>query len=256
MRKLKKNDTFAIICIVIVILLAVFFVPKLDLNKSSTPTPIYHQNNKNLETFKLGIDVSEHQGIIDWKAVSQGSVDFAIIRASYAWNDEGDTHQDKLFLDNVSQAQKHGIKIGAYHYSYATTVEEAKKEAELFLSQIKGIQFEYPVFYDLEDECQDELSKDQMTDIALAFLTEVEKAGYYVGIYSNPSNIQNLDMERLKDYDLWIANYDLQNIYDGDYGIWQYTCYGKVHGIQGDVDLNYCYYDYPSFIKKLGKSNN
>lgn len=253
MRKLKKNESIAIISIVIILILAVIFVPRLSSQNDSYPTPIYLQNDPELNTFKLGIDVSEHQGDIDWEAVSKTSVDFAIIRASYAWNDEGDQHQDKTFLENVAEAKKYNIPIGAYHYSYATTVEEAKKEAELFLSQVRGTTFEYPLYYDLEDECQDDLSKEEITNIAIAFLETIKEAGYYVGIYSNPDNIKNLDMERLAEYDLWIANYSVQNTYEGDYGMWQYTCYGKVNGISGDVDLNYCYYDYPSYIKKVQK---
>lgn len=254
MRNFKHNEKIAMGILVIIILLAIFLIPKLSFNSKETNTPIYHPKNTGLETFRLGIDVSEHQGTIDWKAVADSSVDFAIIRAGYAWNDTG-THNDKTFKENIDQAQKHGISIGAYHYSYATTVEEAKKEAEFFLSQIKGIQFQYPVYYDIEDECQDDLTKDQLTQIVLTFLETVEKAGYYVGIYTNPDHINQLDMERLKNYDLWIANYSLQNVYDGDYGMWQYTCYGKVHGISGNVDLNYCFYDYPTFIKRLQKNN-
>lgn len=254
MRKVKYNEKIAMGVLVIIILLAIFFIPKLNFTNKEIMTPIYNPKNTGLETFRLGIDVSEHQGTIDWKAVADSSVDFAIIRASYAWNDTGD-HTDKTFKENIDQAQKHGIAIGAYHYSYATTPEEAKKEAEFFLSQIKGIQFQYPVYYDIEDECQDDLTKDQLTEIVLTFLQTLEKAGYYVGIYTNPNHISQLDMERLKNYDLWIANYNLQNVYDGDYGMWQYTCYGKVHGIAGNVDLNYCFYDYPAFIKKLQKNN-
>ncbi len=254
MRKVKNNEKIVMGILVIVILLAIFFIPKFMLKNKETMTPIYNPKNTGLDAFRLGIDVSEHQGTIDWKAVANGSIDYAIIRASYAWKDDIKDHSDKTFKENVDQAQKHGIDIGAYHYSYATTVEEAKKEAEFFLSQIKGISFQYPLYYDIEDECQDDLSKDELTDIVLTFLKTVEKAGYYVGIYTNPEHINQLDMERLKDYDLWIANYNLQNVYEGDYGMWQYTCYGKVHGIEGDVDLNYCFYDYPTFIRRLQKN--
>ena len=100
------------------------------------------------------------------------------------------------------------------------------------------------------------LDEGQITNIALTFINEIRNAGYYAGIYINPDNIKQLDLDQLGDVDLWIANYSLENSYDGDYGMWQYTCYGKVNGIEGNVDLNSCYYDYPSFIKKLHKNKN
>lgn len=254
MLKSKNKEIISIAILIVIILFAIYFIPKLSFISKGSTTPIYNEKNKNLDIFKLGIDVSEHQGVIDWKAVSKGSVDFAIIRAGYAWNDTND-HTDKYFKQNVDQAKKHNIPIGAYHYSYATTVEEAEKEAAFFLSLVDGIQFDYPLYYDIEDECQDDLSQKELTDIVIAFLEEVKKAGYYVGLYTNPSHIEQLDMERLKEYDLWIANYNVQNIYEGPFGMWQYTCFGKVHGIEGDVDLNYCYYDYPSFIRSLNKNH-
>ena len=253
-KKIKnQNSIFIILLAILFILFASFMITKQN-KQNKTLTPIY--KNSGYETFHLGIDVSEHQGTIDWKAVANSSVDFAIIRASYAWDNGQKDHRDQMFSENLSEAKKHGLAVGVYHYSYATNEQEALEEAKLLLSQINGTQLDYPVYYDLEDECQDDLSTEQITNIALTFINEIRNAGYYAGIYINPDNIKQLDLDQLGDVDLWIANYSLENSYDGDYGMWQYTCYGKINGIEGNVDLNYCYYDYPSFIKKLHKNKN
>ena len=127
---------------------------------------------------KYGIDVSEHQGLIDWEKVKiSGEVDFVILRAGYG---KEINQTDKQFERNYSECKRLGIPCGAYWYSYATTVDEAKQEAEVFLKAIKGKQFNYPVYFDLEEPKQLALGKEKCSEIAETFLKAVEKSGYFV----------------------------------------------------------------------------
>ncbi len=202
-----------------------------------------------------GIDVSHHNGAIDWaKVKASGKVDFAILRSSYGWID-GDVskQRDKNFWNNVKGCQANGIPYGIYHYSYCTKPENAKKEAEYFLKVIKGAKPTYPVWFDIEDPSQTKLSKDVLTQITYDFCDTVEKAGYYVGVYSYKSFLENnLDMKKLAKWDVWVAQIANKTTYNGNYGMWQYSWKGSIPGINGDVDMNHAYRDYPSAIKKNG----
>ena len=199
-----------------------------------------------------GIDVSRHNGNIDWAAVKNSGIDFAIIRTSYGW-ENWDHQTDSQLINNINGAKAVGIPIGAYHYSYATTVEEALKEADFFLEKLKLTQWEYPVFFDFEDKCQMNLgSNQQRTDIVRAFALKVQSAGYYVGMYSFLNMVKySLDMRQLGAFELWIAQWAPQCACEHPYGIWQYTSDGAVPGINGCVDLYYYYVDYPAIIKNL-----
>lgn len=194
-----------------------------------------------------GIDVSTFQGTIDWEKVKADGVKFAIIRGGY-----GRHGIDERFEQNYKNAKKAGVPVGVYHYSYATTVANAKEEAALVLSYLKGKQFEYPVVFDIEDETQRSLSKSLLTDITKAFCESVEKSGYYVCIYSSKAFLTSkLDMKKLSRYDVWVAQWNKTCTYKGDYGMWQYSDNGKVNGISGNVDLDNAYKDYPSIIKNF-----
>lgn len=151
-----------------------------------------------MATFK-GIDVSKHQGVIDWKKVKSDGIQFAMIRAGYGrFADQ----KDPKFSANYSGAKSAGVKVGAYHYSYATTVEQAKQEAETFLSWIKGKTFDYPVAFDIEDKTQAGLGKQLISDMIRAFCETVEAAGYYVCIYANKDWLVNrIDDDCKKKYD-------------------------------------------------------
>ena len=199
-----------------------------------------------------GIDVSTWQGIIDWPRAKASGVDFAMLRASYGWMNK-DKQTDSQFCRNMKEAKAAGVACGAYHYSYATTVEEAKKEAAFFLDIIKGYSFEYPLAFDMEDGCQKNLGRELLTSIAYAFLEEVEKAGYYVCLYTNLDWIKNrLDMGKLSRFDLWLAQWNTSPTYEGNFGIWQYTSKGNVPGIDGNVDMDLSYKDYPAIMKDRG----
>jgi lysozyme len=200
------------------------------------------------------IDVSYAQGTIDWKKVKNAGYDAAMIRATAYYPKSGKTGVDTHFHANAQNALAAGVKIGAYHYSYALTVQEAKLEAQHFLNTIKPYKLEYPAVLDFEDPSQTKLSKTLKADICTAFLETVEQAGYYAMLYSMASWLASeLTDPRLSKYDKWVAHIGVSKpSYAGSYGIWQYSWTGKVDGITGNVDLNECYRDYPTIIKAAG----
>lgn len=191
-----------------------------------------------------GIDLSCHNGSIDW---SKFKTDFVLLRAGYG---KELNQVDSRFEEYYSGAKTHGISVGAYWYSYAMSVEEAIQEADVFLAIIKGKQFEYPVFYDVEESKQFELGKEKLSAIIRAFLERVEAAGYFVGLYGSASSLVTHTENDIKEkYTIWLAHWCENTNYSGAYGIWQHSCKGKVDGIIGDVDLDKCYVDYPERIK-------
>lgn len=198
-----------------------------------------------------GIDVSKWQGKVDWKKVKADGVQFAILRAGYG---RVATQKDETFEDNYKGCKAVGMPCGIYWYSYAVTEEEAKKEAAVCLEVIKGKQFEYPIYFDLEEKKQLALGKSACTAIAKAFLETVEKAGYWVGLYMSKSHLESHISEELRErYAIWVAHYGVKaTSYKGQFGMWQKSSTGKVDGIEGNVDLNECYIDYPTEIKKAG----
>ena len=202
---------------------------------------------------KKGIDVSAHQGSIDWNAVKSSGIDFAILRCGYG-NDDPD-QDDEYFLKNVKACEKVGMPYGVYLYSYANGVGNAKSEAAHVMRLLKGLKPEYPIYYDLEDPITGYCSNEEILKIAKTFVTTLEKAGYWVGIYAN----KHWNTSKLTDkwYDgkaRWVAQYNDKCTYDGVYGMWQYSSTGHVKGITGYVDMNYAYVDYPTLIKNAGKN--
>lgn len=201
-----------------------------------------------------GIDVSHHQGKVDWSEIKKtGKVDFAILRAGYG---RESSQKDKQFEANYKGAKAQGIPVGAYWYSYACNTSQAKKEAQTFLQAIKGKKFEYPVWFDQEYEAGIvSLTNAQRTAICKAFCDEIEKNGYYAGIYCSSDWMNTmLDYKALSDYDHWAAQYGSKCESKHAYGIWQYSSSNTL-GIPGfgyHLDCNKCYKDYPSIIKKAG----
>lgn len=195
-----------------------------------------------------GIDVSQWQGHIDWEDVSKDNIDFAMIRSSY-----GSSGIDNQFVNNITNIAKTNIHPGAYHYTYALSKSSANIEANHFLNVISPYKFTYPVTLDIEDDSLYPLGAQTVTDIALEFCSVVEKAGYYVNIYSSLNFINNyLDISRLSQFDLWLAQWASKPTYSGDFGLWQYSSTGSVKGVSGNIDLNKSFKDYPSIITGLG----
>lgn len=197
-----------------------------------------------------GIDVSVHQGAINWDAVAKSDVKFAMLRAGYGSYEK---QKDKQFEANYKGAKNAGIPIGVYHYSYATNTKEAEKEANVLLKWLKGKSFEYPVAYDIEDKVQAQLGKTMITAIAKTFCDILEKAGYYVVIYSSKSWFTSFfDDSIFKKYDIWVAQWNNNCTINRTYGMWQFTNEGKVNGIKTRVDMNYAYKNYPYIMKSYG----
>lgn len=197
-----------------------------------------------------GIDVSVWQGEVDWKQVASTGTDYAIIRAGYG---RYASQKDKYFDANIKGAKAAGLDVGVYWYSYAESPADAVKEAEACYSVIAGQKLEYPVYFDLEDPSITGKSNSELTAIAEAFCSYLESKGYYVGIasYSNFLNTK-LNAEVFDKYDVWVASYGVSNpAFSRNYGMWQYANDGKVKGINGSVDLDYSYLDFPSLMNQF-----
>lgn len=198
----------------------------------------------------FAIDVSKHQGTMNWADVKKAGVTHAMIRAGYGrYTSQKDPQLDR----NVSQCVALGIDWGVYWYSYATTPEQAKREAQCCLSVIKGLKPTMPVAYDIEYEPGIlALSNNTRTAMVKAFLEEVENAGYYGILYASKDFIQNkLNWRELTAYDVWCAQYGATCTCPLPYGIWQYSSSNPL-GIPGhgtNLDCNRVYKDYPAIIK-------
>ncbi|WP_346917353.1 glycoside hydrolase family 25 protein [Clostridium sp.] len=194
-----------------------------------------------------GIDVSHHQGVIDWTKV-KSQIDYAILSVGYG--DNITSQDDKQFHRNAKECVRLGIPFGIYIYSYAMDTKQAYSEAEHVLRMIKGYKLDYPIYYDLEDgpttgKCSNKL----IADMAEVFCNAIEKAGYWSGIYANTSWFNNkLTDSRFNKWVKWVAQYNTLCIYTGKHDMWQYASDGRVNGISGNVDVNHCYVDYPTLI--------
>lgn len=196
-----------------------------------------------------GIDVSEHQGYIDWNMVDESGIDYAIIRAGYG---KESYQRDLCFDRNMQDIQNTDIYYGIYWFSYAMSVEEAQQEAEACCEIIKDYDgYTFPIYFDIETNAQrDYLTTAEASAITETFCSYLQEQGYYVGIYSCSSFLQTKLYSNVTDkYDVWVAQYaDKVSWYTGNYGMWQYTSTGYVNGINTDVDMNYCYVNYPKLI--------
>lgn len=196
-----------------------------------------------------GIDVSKHNGIIDWSKVKNDGIKFAIIRGGY-----GNSYVDPQFKINIEGAIKNGIEVGVYWFSYATNTTKAKEEAKKCLEVIKPYKdkITYPVFFDFEYDSVNyakkqgvAITKTLASNMAKTFLQEIKNAGYISGMYTNLDfSSRYFSSDILNTYDTWIAQYSSKCSYTGKYTMWQYSEKGKVAGINGNVDMNYCYKEY------------
>ena len=213
--------------------------------------------NKYRLIFQQGADLSKFNRNVNMKLAKQNGMDFVILKAGSGYSGE-----DPKFQQNYRNAKAAGLNVGAYWYSYAVNVEEAKEEAVRYLKILKNKQFEYPVYLDFEDPSQRRIPAKTKTDMAIAFMSILEKNGYYTGLYSSGYWINNqFEKNRLKDYDIWIAHWHVTspNCFTPDYGMWQFTNKSKIKGVpdtgEGGVDMNYSYKNYPKIIKGA-KLNN
>lgn len=187
----------------------------------------------------FGIDVSSYQGNINWDVV-KNHIDFAILRVGFG---QYNSQKDKFFERNYEECRRLGIPVGIYHYSYAKNVDQARKEANLVLSWLKGKEIQLPVYYDIEDNSQIGLGKEMLTNMCVEFCNTIEGAGLWAGIYANKHWFTRiLDSEKLgKRYTCWVAQYYDKCTYEGKYDVWQNSSSGRIDGIVGNVDTNYMY---------------
>ena len=195
---------------------------------------------------KYGIDISRYQGKPDFAKVKT-AVDYVILQAGFG---RYASQLDAEFERNYSECKKYNIPAGAYWFSYAVSPDDARQEARACVEVLKGKQFEYPIYYDIEGSaCSGDVSGK-----CRAFCDELEKNGYFAGIYISRSPAQQyLNEYCRKNYALWLAEYSPTGLHwNGPVGMWQYGSTGQVAGIVGDVDVDMCYEDYPTMIKRAG----
>lgn len=196
---------------------------------------------------KKGVDISMYQGEPDFARLSK-SVDFVVIRAGYG---RYLSQTDSCFERNYAGCKNHGIPVGAYWFSYATTADEARLEAKACIAAVRGKRFEYPIYYDVEGRSL--VGRAKVSAMCEAFCTELERAGYFAGIYMSRSPAQTmLTKEITNRYALWLAEYGSSLNWTGSVGMWQNSSVGRVAGIEGNVDTDICYIDYPELIKQAG----
>lgn len=212
------------------------------------------------EQTTFGIDVARYQGTIDWKKVAQSGIDFAIIRVGYRGKGDGIIKEDPNGRYNLQDASKAGIPIGAYFFSTAVSEEEAKEEAEWMGKVLAKYPITYPVVYDCEgfletDSRQYEMSKQERTDAALAFLSTIERLGYEGMFYASKGDMEldnHWETSRIEEkYKIWVAQYPAEpypvtaaSSYAQKHHMWQYSTTGTVPGISLPVDMNVAYFGY------------
>lgn len=203
---------------------------------------------------KDGIDVSQYQGKIDWETVKD-HIDFAIIRAGYGT--DLPAQDDKMFKRNADECTRLGIPFGVYLYSYAQTEMDALSEARHVIRLIQNYKMEYPIYLDLEDVRVGRLSTEQIEKNSRVFADELARHGYFPGFYASyywwRTKLTGAFFTR---YTRWVARYadelgDDANLFD----MWQYTDKGFVPGIEGSVDLDYAFRDFPTEIRAGGYNN-
>lgn len=222
---------------------------------------------KETEDVTFGIDVARYQGTIDWEAVANCQIDFAIVRVGYRAQEDGSIVEDPNARYNMQEAAKHGVKLGVYFFSTAVSEEEAKEEALWVADIISQYPITYPVAYDCEmfnapESRQYMIPKSERTEFALTFLETIESCGYEGMFYGSKNDLQD-DAQWYtswitEEYKIWVAQYPetvdpVQDVssYTGEHKMWQYSSTGKVSGIQTDVDLNIAYFGYDGISKPM-----
>ncbi len=194
-------------------------------------------------TSHKGIDVSSHQGNIDWNLVAQDGVEFAFVRAGFRGYGTGKLVEDEKFEDNIRGAKAAGVKVGVYFFSQAVNEEELLEEANLVLEKIAPYELDCPVVFDVEKVSgngrMNELTVEERTNLTRLFCETIANAGYKPMIYHNTEmGALMIDLAALEDYDKWYASYSDQMFYPYEYKIWQYSDKGSVQGIKSAVDMN------------------
>lgn len=207
---------------------------------------------------KFGIDVSHHNGAINWNKV-KSQINFAILKLGNI-GDGKKFWADSSFERNYNECKKLGIPVGVYVYSYTNQIENIDDCARETIKYLNGKKLDLPVYIDMEDKEIAPEGKSKLTNLVITYNSIIEKAGYWAGVYANRdwfNNYLNKDTIKKK-YTTWIATYTSgKDLYKGEYDIWQNSSKGKINGINGNVDTNYMYRDLVSEIgnKKQSGTN-
>jgi len=205
----------------------------------------------------LGIDVSSHQGAIDWVQVANAGIRFAFIRLGNRGYMSGDLNVDAYALENLMGAKQAGLQVGAYFFSQAVSVKEAREEAVFALNILDGMKLDLPLAFDWEYVSAEARTANVdarlLTDITKAFCRDVELMGYESMVYFNSSQARDLlHLKELEEYPWWLAMYDITMEFPCKVDLWQYTNKGKVPGIQGNVDVNIMFADFGLGLEVFG----
>ena len=231
------------------------------------------------DVISKGVDVSKWNNKetsdgyepLNWATIKNTGIDFAILRAGYTGNATGNVNKDPVFEMNYRDAKAAGVMVGAYYYSVATTEEKLDEEINALLGWLDGKEFEYPIYIDMEDSKLEALGRDTLTKLCMRFVDRMRENGYFGAVYTNKNWLDNnLRRDVLVNYcDIWFSNYVSSGSQqtDGIYvwnetslgarlSMWQYTADGVIEGSNmpatATVDMNYCYKDYFTIIKKYG----
>ncbi len=227
------------------------YVPILDSVpvNSYDPTAFYkqgyqmHYSDPN-RPYMVGVDVSKFQGEIDWQAVKDSGIEFAILRIGGSYLQSGDIYDDVLFEENYQGAREAGLLVGVYFFSAAVNAEEANREADYVLGRLAGRPLDLPVVWDWEDLGNNSyrntgLATEALVPAAHTFCGRVREAGYEPMIYfNNLAGYRRYDLSQVLDYQFWYARYTDYPDFYYDFDMWQYSSKGRVPGIEGDVDMN------------------
>ncbi len=205
---------------------------------------VLYENDQRYD-YELGIDVSYHNGSINWQKVKNSGIDFVIIRAAYrGYGKEGNLNKDKYFDEYIKGAQAAGLDVGVYLFSQAISEEEALEEAEFVIDIIKDYELELPVVYDPESILDavartDGVTGEQFTSNTKVFCSRIKDAGYEPMVYSNMLwEAFQFDLKEISEYPIWYADYELLPQTPYHFEFWQYSNRGHVDGISGNVDMD------------------
>lgn len=230
------------------------YIPKntYDFTKMEEKAGLKHYIENGREISYVGVDISKQTGSVNFAGLKAAGVDYAMIRAGARGYSTGQISIDENFKANIDGAIAEGLDVGVYFYSQAISQEEAVQEASIVIQNLEPYRgkVKYPVAFDMEFVVNDEaridgLSREDRTTIAAAFLETVRAAGYVPMIYGDKEwLIKEIDIAKLQDYDVWLAQDTDIPDYPYEYAMWQYTTTGTVNGITGDADLNICFIGY------------
>lgn len=216
-------------------------------NSSNSYSPSYTDFNEVVKNYKndntkIGLDVSEWQGEIDFEKIKNAGVEFIFIRVGGTKGTNKDYFLDSTFKQNIENANKYNIPAGIYFFSYANSSKSSIKDAKWVLNQIKGYKIDLPIVFDWEDWSdfnEYNVSFYELTKLATDFIDTIEKAGYKGMLYSSKSYLENIWMPI--DDEIWLAHYTKETNYKGNYKVWQLCNNGQIDGIDGFVDINIMY---------------